>query len=310
MFNKIIHFVKYHNAFVIISLCAFIGFSAAMAASPDLRESVSDVLVSSEETIQSINNSQIIEANLSNFDFSLQIQDIKEDNENYYIHYTFKTLAVMDGVWQEVIREKIFTADKEALGKNDLGLYVTEELTETMNWELSYLKEAQKIEKEKGQTQKIVAVQYAGLIGKFLNPNKKIISGYKPVIQPQAVEIDESNVVSDQSDEILDSGFVPEENQGTVPVTGTVPEEEAPEEEAIEEAEEEPVIESVVDEPVVEEVIEEELIIEEEEEPVVEAPILSPTESEEENRESAISEPNQDDLEEIGKEPVVEEEGI
>ncbi len=112
-------------------------------------------------------------------------------------------------------------------------------------------------------------------------------------------------VISTTTEPVIEEPVVVEEEE-----EAPVVEEEEPvvEEEIVED----PVVEEeVAEEPVVEEeVAEEEPIIEEEEEPVVEAPILSPTESEEENRESAISEPNQDDLEEIGKEPVVEEEGI
>jgi len=42
------------------------------------------------------------------------------------------------------------------LGQKDLGFYVTEELSEVADYQLSYLKEVQKIEKEKG-LQKLVA---------------------------------------------------------------------------------------------------------------------------------------------------------
>lgn len=185
--NKIIDFIQYHNAFILIVLASFITFSIALAASPDLRES----FVSTEENIESIDNSYILNINLNNFDLFLQIQSIKEDNETYYIAYTFKTIAIEDGAWQEVTKEKTLTVDKEVLDNKDLGIYVSKELSEVANWELSYLKEVQEIEKEKGKTNKIVSTQYAGLLGRFLNPKEKVFPGYEPVIVRE-IKIDES----------------------------------------------------------------------------------------------------------------------
>ncbi len=182
MMQKIINFVKYHNAFAVGFTIVFVGFSLSLAASPELREN----FISSQEVVQSVDNSYVLGANLDNFSFSLQIKEITEDEKNYYIVYTYKTIAIQDYVWQEVEREKTLTVSKSALGDRDLGPYVVEELGEVIDYELSYLKEVQEIEREKGLTQKIVTTQYAGLIGKFLSPEEKIFLGYEPVVQPPA----------------------------------------------------------------------------------------------------------------------------
>lgn len=185
MFQKIINFIKYHNAFAIIFMIIFVGFSLSLAASPEFREN----FISSEETVRSVDNSGIIAADLENFDFGLQIKTVTEDAKNYYITYTYKTYAIQDYIWQEVEKEKILTVSKEALSNRDLGLYIAEELGEVIDYELAYLKEVQKSEKENGLTQKIATIQYAGLIGRFLSPKEKVFPGYEPVVSPPEIII-------------------------------------------------------------------------------------------------------------------------
>ena len=184
IFQKIINFIKYHNAFAIGIIIVFVGFSTALAVSPELREDIVDVLVSEEQAVQSIDNNYILSADLDNFDFNLQIKDISEDPKNYYVLYAYQTIAIQDYAWQELEKEKTMTVSKEALGGKDLGIYIAEELGEVIDYELAYLREVQTLETEKGLTQKIVTTQYAGLIGVFLNPKEKVFPGYEPVVKP------------------------------------------------------------------------------------------------------------------------------
>lgn len=177
--NKVIHFLKYHNLVPIVLGMVSIVAVSALAASPQVREA----FISSQDIPRSIDNSGIIAANLENFDFGLKITGITEDTDNYYIVYTYQTIYIQDYVWQPIQKEKTITVSKAALGDKDLGLYAAEELGEVIDSELSYLKEVQTIEKEKGLTQKIVTTQYAGLIGRFLSPEEKVFEGYQPVVQ-------------------------------------------------------------------------------------------------------------------------------
>jgi hypothetical protein len=126
-------FIKYHNAFAIGLGLVFI-MAGAFAASPDLRET----LISRQEIIRSIDNRGIISTDLDNFNFGLRIKSVDEDENNYYIVYTYKTLAIEDYVWQEVEKENTLAVSKETLGDRDLGLYVAEELGEVIDYQLSY----------------------------------------------------------------------------------------------------------------------------------------------------------------------------
>ena len=185
MYQKILNFVKYNNAFTIIFVVCFFGFGITYAANPDVRESV----YASEDTVVSIDNTLIVSTNLDNFNFNLRISSVIEDEKNYYAVYSYQTLAIEDGAWQSKLIEKTLTVSKEALEGRDLGLYVAEELGENINYELSYLKKVQKLEREKGGSQKVVTTEYSGLIGKLLDPKEKVMEGYSPVIPESVPEV-------------------------------------------------------------------------------------------------------------------------
>lgn len=178
MYQKLIHFIKYHNAFNIIFVVVFLGFGMSYAASPEVRESV----YSSTETIVSVDNTLIVSSDLDSFSFDLKINSITEDETNYYANYGYQTLAIGDSVWQNKWIDKTLKVNKKSLEGKDFGLYVAKELGENMDSERAYLKRVQKLEKEKGESRKMVAVEYSGLIGKFLNPRERVIDGYSPII--------------------------------------------------------------------------------------------------------------------------------
>lgn len=180
MSKKILHFVRYHNMFILAAAVLIMG-SGALAASDDLQSA----LLSSEEKILSVDNSALLAADFNAFNPSLHITDIIEDEERYYITYRHKTMGIEDYTWKELEKEELLKVDKALLIQKgrDLGLYVAEELGEVASFNLSYLKEVQGKEKQTGQTQKVATVEYAGLIGRFLEPEEKVFPGYVPVVK-------------------------------------------------------------------------------------------------------------------------------
>ena len=182
MFDRVLNFIKYNNAFTIIFVIVFFGFGISFAASPTVREGI----YSSEETVISVDNNAVVSVDLDNFNFNLRIDSVTEDEKNYYASYSYQTLAIENGFWQNKKIEKTLTVNKEALEGKDLGLYLAKELGENINYELSYLKRVQKLEREKGDSRKVVTVEYSGLVGKFFDPKEIVIEGYTPVI-PEAV---------------------------------------------------------------------------------------------------------------------------
>lgn len=180
MFQKVIRFIKYHNAFTIGLILIFV-FGASVLASDSVRETV---LGKTMVERRGIDNSALLATDLDNFDFGVTITGVSEDNQNYYVNYTYKTLDIVDGVWQEISRSETLTVSKTGLRGRDLGLYVAEELGEIIDSELAYLKEVQTAEEEKGQTFVQETTKYTGLIGMVLNPVTKELPGYEPVVKP------------------------------------------------------------------------------------------------------------------------------
>ena len=159
MFQKFVNFIKYNNIAAIIISLVFGSVTASFAASPALRSSV----YSSIDSIKSIDNHAIVSADLFNFNFDLKITSVTNDSINYFVSYSFKTLAIKDDVWQIVDMVRVLIVNKEDLGKNDLGIFAAKQLSDVINYELDFLKRTQKNEKDKGTTNKVITTEYSGL---------------------------------------------------------------------------------------------------------------------------------------------------
>ena len=180
MLRRIIHFVQYHNFFTLAVMALFLGASASLAASPELQKSV----LSSEETVRSVDNTFVVTTDFDAFSAGLTVSSVVEDAERYYVGYTYSTVEVQDYVWKPSPVDGTLTVSKKELAGKDLGLYVAEQLGQVVGQQTAYLKEVQKNEREKGATQKVVAVEYSGLIGQFLNTKENVFPGYQPVKPP------------------------------------------------------------------------------------------------------------------------------
>jgi len=94
MFQQITNFIKYHNLFTIILGLVFIATAGAFA-----NEGVRNTVIGEEIVTEiGVDNSQLLSADLDNFDINLKINNILEDEENYYVDYTFNTIAVRDNL--------------------------------------------------------------------------------------------------------------------------------------------------------------------------------------------------------------------
>ena len=188
-------------------MVVFFGFGVSFAASSDVRDSI----YSSEETLLAVDNGLVVSADLDNFNFNLRINSVTEDDKNYYATYSYLTLTIEDGAWQNKEIEKTLTVNKEALEGKDFGLYLAKELGENINYELSYLKRVQRIEREKGESQKIVTIEYSGLVGKLLDPKEMIIEGYEPVI-PEIIPEEPVDIQSNPEEVIVSTPYVDRES--------------------------------------------------------------------------------------------------
>ncbi len=174
-----IHFLKYHNAVPIIMGALFLSFGGALAASPEVRDAIYDETA----TVESIDNTYIANKDLASFTPTVRITGVTEDEEQYYVTYTLTTIDVIDYVWKDTTKDRTMTVAKAAIAGRDLGLYVTEQLRQVIDREISYLGEVQEIERQQ-VSQKTVATAYSGLIGAFLDETTEVLPGYVPVVVP------------------------------------------------------------------------------------------------------------------------------
>ncbi len=180
MIGKIVNFIQYNNFFTLTLMFVFMGASATFAASPNARASI----VGETATVRSVDNTYLINTDLSTYDIGLKVVSVKEDDEWYYIDYSYTTVEIVDYVWQEVSKVASMKVTKKELGAKDLGLYVAEQLGQVADNKIAFLKETQENEKKNGLTQKVVAVEYSGLVGQFLSTQEKTFEGYVPVKPP------------------------------------------------------------------------------------------------------------------------------
>jgi len=183
--QKIITFVQYSNAFTVGLVLVLFGAGVIFAASPEARDAVSEAIgqeVVVEQT--GVDNAALLAADLAAFDPQMKVENVSEDEENYYVDYSFQTLGIQDNVWQPISRQLSMTIDKLSLQGGDLGLYVQKQLNEIAQNQLSYLKQAQQAEQEKGKTEIAKTTEYTGLIGLVLDVKNAILPGYEPVVSP------------------------------------------------------------------------------------------------------------------------------
>ena len=195
MLKKIIHFIKYHNAFTIGLILVFVA-SGVIFASDTVREATIGKAVVEKA---GIDNTALLAADLDNFDFWVTITGVTEDEKNYYVGYTYKTLGIRDNVWQPVSRQETLEVSKSALAGRDLGLYVTEELGEVVDSELAYLKEVQQKQQEIGVMLVQETTKYTGLIGLVLNAKTRELPGYEPVVKPPELPV----IVYDEPESVI-----------------------------------------------------------------------------------------------------------
>lgn len=175
MFKKIIFFLKYNNAVLLILAIIFLAGAGAFAAS----ETGQEVIGKKETQILGTDNTLLLEADLENFDMEYKIEKIEEDEEYYYITYTYLDLIKKDNAWQYQLNEKSRKITKKI--KNDLGLYLADELKEEYAMRIKDLQAAKNRAATDGKSVRQETVAYSGLIGKTLAISAKVFQGYEPV---------------------------------------------------------------------------------------------------------------------------------
>lgn len=174
--TKIINFLKYNNAAVLMLLALMLVAGSVLAA-PAGREA----LGRQTEEIKGIDNTLLISTNLNEYAIRYKIEKIEEDDDFYYITYTHNNIALEKDVWSEGTAEKTRKIRKKGIVGKDIGLYMAEQLNQEREaLRLDLINEQRKALKE-GPQKRIKVVSYSGLIGKMLDKVGETFEGYEPV---------------------------------------------------------------------------------------------------------------------------------
>jgi hypothetical protein len=179
---RLVHFLQYNNAVPIAVSVLMLGAGGTFAATNP------EAIYSSTQQVVSVDNSYIVNKDLSAYSPQAQITAVTEDGDNYYVAYDFYTIDLADGVWRDVVKRETMTVSKAFLGQyRDLGVYVTEQIKQNVDAEMARLHDTQDIER-KNVTQKVVATSYGGLIGQLLDTSTQVVSDYTPVTESIPVQ--------------------------------------------------------------------------------------------------------------------------
>lgn len=175
MFKKAIHFIKYNNLVILIIAAIFLIGTGVFAQT----ETGQAVIGAKETTIQGVDNTLLIEADLDKLAMDFTIEEIAEDSDYYYVTYTYIDLVKANNVWQYQMREKQRKISHDL--KEDLGQYLAEELSEEYEARIKDLTRAQIQARADGKEQRTEVTTYSGLVGQTLELAGKVFSNYEPV---------------------------------------------------------------------------------------------------------------------------------
>lgn len=180
--KSLANFFLYNNFVPLAFGIIFLGGAGALAASPDVRDAVFEA----QEIVRSVDNSYIVNADVANYPYDIEVTAVKEDSERYYIEYTLSTIDIEEYVWRGVVKTKTLEVAKESLQGRDLAAYVSSELTQAREAERARLIETQKIERTLGASQKVVATEFGGLIGALVPSREEVVAvtPYEPPVDP------------------------------------------------------------------------------------------------------------------------------
>ncbi|MFH1233277.1 MAG: hypothetical protein V1649_01340 [Patescibacteria group bacterium] len=172
MFQKFFYFIKYNNATVIILAIILMLGASVFAASPE-------TIGQKQTQIIGIDNALLIQSDLDNFNMDFKIQNIEQDDQYYYVSYTYLDLIVIKQAWQYQLSEKTVKISKKI--RQDIGIYMAKNLSKHHEARIRELKQEQILALANGEQNRIEETEYTGLIGKTLDLATAVFPNYEPV---------------------------------------------------------------------------------------------------------------------------------
>jgi len=144
--QKIINFLKYNNATIIIIVVLLIFGAGVFAAGPD-------AIGQKQTQIKGIDNTLLLTIELDNFNMDFKIQSIEQDDQYYYVAYTYLDLAVIKQAWQYQLNQKTVKISKKI--REDVGVYMAKYLAKHYEARIRELKQEKNIALINGEQKKL-----------------------------------------------------------------------------------------------------------------------------------------------------------
>lgn len=170
--NKILHFVKYNNATIIILAIVLILGGGALAAGPEN-------IGQKQTSIEGIDNTALLSADLNAFNMDFKIENIEQDEKYYYVTYSFLDLVLADNVWQYQLSQKTQKVSKKI--KEDIGVYMAKFMAKHHEARVRELTQEKSRAESAGGQKRVEVTEYSGLIGRTLDLAAAVFPGYEPV---------------------------------------------------------------------------------------------------------------------------------
>ncbi len=172
---KFWNFLKYNNAALIIAFLVLV-----LGASVFATESGREFVGAREIRTEGVDNTLLLAADLDNLDMDFKIEKVEQDEDFYYVTYTFLDLAIVNGAWQYQLKEKTRKVSKPL--EKDLGEYFAEELSEEYAARIKELKLEKSKAEANGEEKRVEVTEYSGIIGKALDIAGGVFPGYEPIV--------------------------------------------------------------------------------------------------------------------------------
>ncbi|MEX0917685.1 MAG: hypothetical protein WDZ93_00860 [Candidatus Paceibacterota bacterium] len=179
--RSLFHFFQYHNGAVLLA-ALLIGFGGtALAANELLRDSGEEnpLQALAEPTHAAVDTSLLRTRDITDMDFAMRVVATTETESGYLVTYAYTTLAIKDGMWQEVEKVGELNVSHGSLTNTTLERHVLVQLGEVLTRERQFLARAQEKARE----------QYALQSGR----NLSLLSGLS-ITEDAAKEASEENL--------------------------------------------------------------------------------------------------------------------
>ena len=187
--KKIIDFIKYNNATVIILAIVLIVGGGALAAGPEN-------IGQKQTSVEGVDNTVLLAVDLAAFNMDFKIENIEQDEKYYYVTYSFLDLVLADNAWQYQLSQKTQKVSKKI--KEDIGVYMAKFMAKHHEARVRELTKEKGQAESAGEQKRVEVTEYSGLIGRTLDLASAVFPGYEPVVKtelptPENFNLPESN---------------------------------------------------------------------------------------------------------------------